>query len=196
MTVASRTRRSPRCAARSRSEQWKNSRNRAGRTAERPSPVPREGPPNCWIRWWRGRCLVSGDPGQVSRDIQDMTMEDHAHGPGWLCRQRGARRGPQRQGGVRNPRHLSRLALRADRRYRELGDDGLVARSKRPHSSPTRVPARVEDEIVALRKELTELGVDAGAHTIYYHLQVRHRRRRAAVPSVRRSGGRCPGGVS
>lgn len=69
-------------------------------------------------------------------------------------------------------------------RYRELGDDGLTSRSRRPRSSPTRVPAAVEDEIVALRKELTDLGVDAGAHTIHYHLQVRHRRRRRAVPSV------------
>lgn len=69
-------------------------------------------------------------------------------------------------------------------RYRELGDEGLEPRSKRPHSLPTRVPASVEDEIVALRKELTELGVDAGAHTIHYHLQARYRRRRRAVPSV------------
>ena len=68
-------------------------------------------------------------------------------------------------------------------RYRELGDDGLKARSRRPRSSPTRVASAVEDEIVALRKELTDLGVDAGAHTIAYHLQRRHRRRRR-VPSV------------
>jgi transposase InsO family protein len=38
----------------------------------------------------------------------------------------------------------------------------------------------VEDEIVALRKGLTELGVDAGAQTIYYHLSLRHRQ----TPSV------------
>jgi transposase InsO family protein len=69
-------------------------------------------------------------------------------------------------------------------RYRELGDDGLKARSRRPRSSPARLPAAVEDEIVALRKELTDMGVDAGAHTIHYHLQCRHRRRRRAVPSV------------
>ena len=69
-------------------------------------------------------------------------------------------------------------------RYRELGDDGLVPQSKRPRSSPTRVPARVEDEIVALRKELVDLGVDAGAHTIHYHLERRQRRGRAPVPSV------------
>jgi transposase InsO family protein len=68
-------------------------------------------------------------------------------------------------------------------RYRQAGDDGLTPRSRRPRSSPTRVAAAMEDEIVALRKELCELGVDAGAHTIHYHLQRRHRRRRA-VPSV------------
>jgi transposase InsO family protein len=69
-------------------------------------------------------------------------------------------------------------------RYREHGDDGLTPQSKRPRSSPTRVPAAVEDEIVALRKELTDRGFDAGAHTIHYHLQVRRRRRRRAEPSV------------
>ncbi len=69
-------------------------------------------------------------------------------------------------------------------RYREFGDDALTPRSRRPRSSPTRLPSAIEDEIVALRKELTDLGVDAGAHTIHYHLQQRHRRRRRAVPSV------------
>jgi transposase len=73
-------------------------------------------------------------------------------------------------------------------RYRELGEDGLTPQSKR-RSSPTRVAPAIEDEIVALRKELTELGVDAGASTIHYHLQRRHRRRRSSVPSVPPSGG-------
>jgi transposase InsO family protein len=69
-------------------------------------------------------------------------------------------------------------------RYRQDGHDGLKAQSKRPNSSPTRVAVTVEEEIVALRKELTDLGVDAGAHTIAYHLQRRHRRHKRAVPSV------------
>jgi len=69
-------------------------------------------------------------------------------------------------------------------RYRQLGDDGLKPLSRRPRSSPTRLAPAIEDEIVALRKELTDLGVDAGAHTIHYHLQRRHRRRRRAIPSV------------
>jgi transposase InsO family protein len=67
-------------------------------------------------------------------------------------------------------------------RYREHGEEGLKPQSKRPRSSPTRVPVAIEDEIVALRKELAEIGVDAGAHTIHYHLQ--RRRRRRAVPSI------------
>jgi transposase InsO family protein len=69
-------------------------------------------------------------------------------------------------------------------RFRLFGDEGLTAQSKRPRSSPSRVSAAIEEEIVALRKELSGLGVDAGPHTIHYHLQRRHRRRPRAVPSV------------
>ncbi|MDP8961074.1 MAG: hypothetical protein M3N32_05595 [Actinomycetota bacterium] len=43
------------------------------------------------------------------------------------------------------------------------------------------MPAALEDEIVALRKSLAEEGLDAGAHTIHYHLT---RRGHATVPSV------------
>ena len=67
-------------------------------------------------------------------------------------------------------------------RYRRDGEAGLVPRSRRPQRSPTRVWDRFEDEIVRLRKELVELGVDAGAETIRVHLTRRHRRR--AVPST------------
>jgi transposase len=69
-------------------------------------------------------------------------------------------------------------------RYREAGDDGLKPRSKRPRSSPTRIPAALEEEIVALRKSLAEEGLDAGAHTIHYRLARRHRRRRGGVAST------------
>jgi len=67
------------------------------------------------------------------------------------------------------------------KRYRLYGPAGLEARSRRPHRSPTRIIDRYEDEIVMLRKELTDLGVDAGAETIRYHLQKRHSE---VVPSV------------
>jgi transposase InsO family protein len=66
------------------------------------------------------------------------------------------------------------------KRYRLEGDTGLDPRSRRPKTSPTRIADRHEDAIVALRKELTDLGVDAGAATIHYHLS----RRQAEVPSV------------
>src|SRR5437016_4270923 len=69
-------------------------------------------------------------------------------------------------------------------RHRQDGEEGLRPRSKRPRSSSTRVPAALEEEIVGLRKSLTEEGLDAGAHTIHYHLLGRHPRRRRSVPSV------------
>ena len=66
------------------------------------------------------------------------------------------------------------------RRYQADGLDGLEARSRAPETSPQRIGGDVEDAIVALRKELDELGVDAGPATIQWHLG---RQRRRAVPS-------------
>lgn len=66
------------------------------------------------------------------------------------------------------------------RRYRLEGEGGLEARSRRPKRSPSRIGDRWEDEILALRKELADEGLDAGADTIGYHLGKRHRR----VPST------------
>lgn len=65
-------------------------------------------------------------------------------------------------------------------RYRTEGDAGLEPRSKRPLRSPTRITDRHEDAIVALRKELTDAGFDAGAATIQFHLA----QRQAEVPSM------------
>lgn len=56
------------------------------------------------------------------------------------------------------------------RRYQAEGLGGLEPRSRAPKTSPNRTSASVEDEIVSLRKELTELGVDAGPGTIQWHL--------------------------
>jgi len=66
------------------------------------------------------------------------------------------------------------------RRFDAEGDVGLEPRSRRPRASPQRTSGAVEDEIVALRKELADQGLDAGAHTIAYHLISRHGR----APSV------------
>jgi transposase InsO family protein len=59
------------------------------------------------------------------------------------------------------------------KRFLQEGDAGLAPRSRRPRCNPTRVSEEVEDAIVALRKELDERGLDAGAHTIAYHLAER-----------------------
>jgi hypothetical protein len=61
------------------------------------------------------------------------------------------------------------------------GEEALVPRSRRPVSSPRQISEALEDETVALRKSLAEEGLDAGAHTIHYHLQKAHLR---ACPSV------------
>jgi transposase InsO family protein len=68
------------------------------------------------------------------------------------------------------------------RRYKLGGEEALAPRSRRPHRSPTRVATCFEDEIVAIRKELSEHGFDAGATTIREHLERAHLEE--AVPSV------------
>ncbi len=60
------------------------------------------------------------------------------------------------------------------RRFDVEGDAGLEPRSRRPRASPHQTPAELEEEIVALRKELSDQGLDAGAHTIAFHLAERH----------------------
>jgi transposase InsO family protein len=60
------------------------------------------------------------------------------------------------------------------KRFDAEGEAGLVPRSRRPRSSPQRTPERVEQEVVELRKQLADQGLDAGAHTIAYHLHQRH----------------------
>jgi transposase InsO family protein len=65
-------------------------------------------------------------------------------------------------------------------RYRREGDAGLEPRSRRPQRSPARITERYEDDIIAIRKQLTDAGFDAGAATIQTHLA----RRRSDVPSV------------
>jgi transposase InsO family protein len=59
-------------------------------------------------------------------------------------------------------------------RFLTDGEAGLQPRSRRPHRSPGRTAQAVEDEIVALRKELDRDGHEAGAATIAAHLEHRH----------------------
>lgn len=55
-------------------------------------------------------------------------------------------------------------------RYRAEGEAGLEPRSRRPTSNPRQLPAAVEERIIKLRKQLVEQGLDAGPHTIAFHL--------------------------
>jgi transposase InsO family protein len=63
------------------------------------------------------------------------------------------------------------------RRFEAEGPAGLVERSRRPRSSPSRVSVPLEEAIVRLRKELP---LECGAQTIAYHLA----RRGEIPPSV------------
>jgi transposase InsO family protein len=65
-------------------------------------------------------------------------------------------------------------------RFRSGGYAAIEPRSRAARTIPHRTSDELEDEIVGLRKELTELGVDAGAQTIAYHLG----RRYEQVPSI------------
>ena len=62
---------------------------------------------------------------------------------------------------------ISRLIAR----YTLDGDAAFEPRSRQPHTSPTRLPQATINLIVALRTELTGKGLDAGPHTIAWHLQ-------------------------
>lgn len=66
------------------------------------------------------------------------------------------------------------------RRFAAGGLEGLAEHSRAPRSSPRRVGVELENVIVGLRKELTDLGVDAGPGTIQWHLG---RRKQTEVPS-------------
>lgn len=59
-------------------------------------------------------------------------------------------------------------------RYLAEGETGLQPRSRRPLRSPTRTATAVEEEIIAIRKDLDHSGHEAGAATIATHLQRRH----------------------
>lgn len=59
-------------------------------------------------------------------------------------------------------------------RYRDEGDAAFEARSRRPRTSPTATDPGVVERIVNLRLELDRQGLDAGPHTIAWHLATHH----------------------
>ena len=60
-------------------------------------------------------------------------------------------------------------------RYRTEGDTAFEPRSRRPHTRPDATPTDTVELILALRTQLTQRGMDAGADTISWHLQQHHR---------------------
>jgi transposase InsO family protein len=65
---------------------------------------------------------------------------------------------------------ISRLVAR----YRAEGEGAFEPRSRRPKTSPGAISSDTVDLIIRLRKELTGQGLDAGPHTICWHLQHHH----------------------
>jgi transposase InsO family protein len=83
---------------------------------------------------------------------------------------------------ARDYRVSRRWVITLVQRFLAEGEPGLQPRSRRPRHSPGRTAQAVEDEIIALRKELDRGGHEAGAATIAAHLEQRHGR--DAVPAV------------
>jgi transposase InsO family protein len=65
---------------------------------------------------------------------------------------------------------ISRLVAR----YHREGDAAFEPRSRRPHTSPTRLAQSSIDLIVELREKLTSNGLDNGPETIAWHLRHHH----------------------
>ena len=59
-------------------------------------------------------------------------------------------------------------------RYRVEGEAAFEPRSRRPSTSPAATAPGVVDQVLRLRKELAEQGLDAGADSIGWHLTHRH----------------------
>jgi transposase len=71
-------------------------------------------------------------------------------------------------------------------RYDDIGEAAFDPLPKRPHTSPTAIPASTVELIRRLRKQLTEAGLDAGADTIAWHL-AHHHQVRVSVSTVSRT---------
>jgi transposase InsO family protein len=65
---------------------------------------------------------------------------------------------------------VSRLVAR----YRAEGEAAFEPRSRRPGTSPVAIAEGTVELIIRLRKELAGQGLDAGPHTIAWHLQHHH----------------------
>ena len=69
-----------------------------------------------------------------------------------------------------SPSWISRLVAR----YQAEGEVAFEPRSRRPRHQSTAIPAATAELIIRLRRQLTRQGLDAGAHTIAWHLAEQH----------------------
>ncbi|MBV8180477.1 MAG: IS481 family transposase [Mycobacterium sp.] len=76
---------------------------------------------------------------------------------------------------------ISRLVAR----YQTDGEAAFTPRSRRPHTSPTRLPQTTIDLIIEQREKLASKGLDHGPHTIAWHL-AHHHGRTVSVNSIHR----------
>jgi transposase InsO family protein len=76
---------------------------------------------------------------------------------------------------------VSRLVAR----FQNVGEAAFEPRSRRPHTSPTRLAQTTIELIVELREKLVSKGLDAGPHTIAWHL-AHHHQLRVSVASISR----------
>ena len=72
---------------------------------------------------------------------------------------------------------VSRLVAR----YRVEGEAAFEPRSRRPRTSPRAIPDAAVSLITELRKDLAGRGLDAGPHTIAWHLEHHHHVRVSAA---------------
>jgi transposase InsO family protein len=72
---------------------------------------------------------------------------------------------------------VSRLVAR----YREEGEAAFEPRSRRPRTSPNAIAPETAELITGLRKDLAGQGLDAGPHTICWHLEHHHHVRVSAA---------------
>jgi transposase InsO family protein len=59
-------------------------------------------------------------------------------------------------------------------RFKNEGEAAFEPRSRRPHTNPNKLDDHTTELILKLRKELSNNGHDAGAHTIAWHLHTHH----------------------
>ncbi|MGZ4104658.1 MAG: helix-turn-helix domain-containing protein, partial [Actinomycetota bacterium] len=57
-------------------------------------------------------------------------------------------------------------------RFKAGGYGAIAPRSRAAHRIHNRTSLEVEDQIIAVRKQLVDGGFDAGAHTIQHHLSL------------------------